>query len=108
MVKCVPQPKMFEALGDRTRFTMVEMLLEREHTVSELAEPFSISLPAALKHLRLLEAAGLTISKKQGRERVCSLNPVPFDELRDWASMVRAAWNRRLDSLERYLTETAE
>jgi len=108
MVKCPARAEVFDALGDPTRLAMVEMLIERERCVSELAEPFSISLPATLKHLKILEGAGLASSKKVGRERMCALNPIPFDELRDWASMVRAAWNRRLDALERYLAENPE
>jgi DNA-binding transcriptional ArsR family regulator len=106
MVKYPARARVFEALGDPTRLAMVEMLLQKERPVSELAEPFAISLPATLKHLRVLEDAGLASSKKVGRTRMCSLNPVPFDELRDWASMVRAAWNRRLDFLEQLLAET--
>ena len=108
MVNHPANAKVFEALSDPTRLAMVEMLIQRERPVSELAKPFSISLPATLKHLKVLEKAGLASSKKIGRERVCTLNPIPFDELRDWASMVRAAWNRRLDSLEMYLAENPE
>ena len=105
VVKYSGRSRLFEALGDPTRFAMVEMLMERECRVSELAQPFDISLPATLKHLKVLEDAGIASSTKVGRERICTLNPVPFDELRDWASMVRAAWNRRLDNLVMYLAE---
>jgi DNA-binding transcriptional ArsR family regulator len=100
------QAQVFEALGDPTRLAIVEMLIQGERPVSQLAQPFAISLPATLKHLKVLENAGLATSRKVGRERVCTLNPIPFDELRDWASMVRAAWNQRLDNLEKYLAET--
>lgn len=101
----LPSPKVFEALGDATRLTMVQMLLERDRPITELAVPFQISLTATLKHVRVLERAGLATSKKVGRERVCRLNAAPLKEVSDWADQVRAMWNARLDSLERYLAK---
>ena len=76
---------------------MVQMLLDRDQPVTELAGPFQISLTATLKHVRVLERAGLATTEKVGRERVCRLNPAPFDEVADWANQVRAMWNARLD-----------
>lgn len=73
--------------------------------MTELAEPFQISLTATLKHVRILERAGLATSEKIGRERVCRLNPAPLDDMADWANQIRAMWNARLDSLERFLAK---
>lgn len=81
------------------------MLLEKDRPVTELAEPFQISLTATLKHVRILERAGLATSEKIGRERVCRLNPAPLDDMADWANQIRAMWNARLDSLERFLAK---
>jgi DNA-binding transcriptional ArsR family regulator len=94
----------FGALADPTRRAMVERLTEGEATASELAEPFDASLPAILKHLRVLEEAGLLRTNKEGRIRRCRLVPDPLGDAISWMAHYGAFWEERLDSLEALLT----
>jgi DNA-binding transcriptional ArsR family regulator len=76
-----------------------------EASISSLAEPHRMSLPAVMKHVRVLEKAGLVSQKKIGRTRFCQLAPQPLREAEDWIAQYRAFWENALDSLERYLVE---
>ncbi|HXE75713.1 MAG TPA: metalloregulator ArsR/SmtB family transcription factor [Candidatus Xenobia bacterium] len=92
----------FSALADPTRRAILARLAARERTVSELAEPFRVSLPAVLKHLRVLERAGLLAQKKEGRVRRCRLEGRPLEQAEQWIDRYRCLWEnryRRLDSL---------
>lgn len=96
--------KVFEALSDPNRLAIVESLLDGEKALSQLANPSHISLTATLKHLKILEEAGLAISEKRGRVRFCRFNPAPLQEMSEWANSVTHLWSKRLDSLDRFLT----
>ena len=87
------------ALSDPTRRAMVARLREGEASVSELAEPLTMSLPAVLKHVRVLEGAGLLRHRKEGRTRICTLDPGPLTEVDDWLAPYREFWEPRLDAL---------
>ena len=87
------------ALSDPTRRAMVARLREGEASVSELAEPLTMSLPAVLKHVRVLESAGLVRHRKEGRTRVCTLDPRPLAAVEDWLAPYRDFWEPRLDAL---------
>jgi DNA-binding transcriptional ArsR family regulator len=96
----------FGAVADPTRRAIVERLTEGEATLSELAEPFDFSLPAILKHVRVLEEAGLLTTHKEGRIRRCRLvpGPQPLGDAISWMANYGAFWEERLDSLEALLT----
>ena len=89
----------FMALADPTRRAIVTRLSRGERSVSELAEPFDVSLPAVTKHLRMLERAGLLEHHKVGRVRWCRLVPEAMREADEWIAHYRVFWDRRLDSL---------
>ena len=89
----------FAALGDPTRRAMVERLARGNATVSELAAPFTMSLAAASKHLRVLAEAGLVQRRKQGRTITCTLRPAAVRDAAAWLERTRARWERRLDRL---------
>jgi DNA-binding transcriptional ArsR family regulator len=93
----------FHALGDPTRRRMLRDLADGERTVSQLAEPFAISLAAASKHIKALEAAGLIRRRVQGRTHRCRLEPGPLASARDWLSFYERFWTSRLDALEQLL-----
>lgn len=93
----------FAALADPTRRWMIERLLQGEATVSELAEPFDMSMPAVLKHVNKLVDAGLVTREKHGRTVTCALNPDPMDEAQAWLQRHLDFWNTRLDALDAYL-----
>jgi DNA-binding transcriptional ArsR family regulator len=100
--------RMFHALADATRRGMLERLDVGPATVSELAQPFAISLPAVVQHLQVLEAAGLVSTRKVGRVRTCQLEPAALRDVERWVEARRTAWERRLDRLGAYLAETAK
>ncbi|MCI0686913.1 MAG: metalloregulator ArsR/SmtB family transcription factor, partial [Sporichthyaceae bacterium] len=95
----------FAALADPVRRAVLERLRNGEATVSELAHPHPISLPAFLKHVGVLRRAGLVSDRKVGRERRCRLAAQPLEAAGNWITQYRRFWGRQLDSLERYLTE---
>jgi DNA-binding transcriptional ArsR family regulator len=105
MVKCSPEllNETFGALADPTRRRMMEMLAEQECRVTELAEPFAMSLPAVSKHLRVLENAGLLKRRRLGREHRLKLNPAPIHEAMRWIGQYRKFWEDSLDNLAAYL-----
>ena len=95
----------FQALADPTRRRMVVQLSQGPASVSELARPLPISLPAVLQHLQLLEASGLIRSEKKGRVRTCRIEPKALSRAESWIAEQRALWEGRLDRLETYLAE---
>ena len=98
----------FHALGDATRRRMLGQLAIGERTVGQLAEPFSISLAAASKHIKALENAGLIHREVRGRTHHCRLAPGPLASAHQWLSFYERFWVERLDVLEHLLrTEDA-
>jgi DNA-binding transcriptional ArsR family regulator len=93
----------FHALADPTRRQMLRSLAARERTISELAEPFAMSLAAASKHVRTLEAAGLVRRTVQGRTHFCRLDPKPLAGAHEWLRFYERFWGERLDALEALL-----
>src|SRR5215813_2780146 len=98
----------FAALADPTRRSIVRRLADGEATVLELAEPFSISLPAISRHLKVLEQAGLISRGRDGQRRPCRLRPEPLGEIAAWAEHTRATWESRLDRLDAHLQRAAK
>lgn len=95
--------RVFHALTDPTRRHMLRALAARERTVSELAEPFHMSLAAASKHVKTLERAGLVRRTVQGRTHFCRLDPRPLAGAAEWLDYYRRFWSERLDTLEELL-----
>lgn len=94
-----PLDKVFMALADHTRRQIVAKLAEQELTVSELAQPFNMSLAAVSKHIKVLEQAGLVRRRVVGRVHYCSLVPEALAGALDWISVYRYFWTKRLDML---------
>jgi DNA-binding transcriptional ArsR family regulator len=99
--------RVFQALADPGRRSMVERLSTGPASVSELAQPLAMSLAAVLQHVQVLEASGLVSSQKVGRTRTCSINPAALSSAEHWISQRRALTERRLDRLGEYLKQTA-
>lgn len=95
----------FQALADPTRRGMVARLSRGPASVSELAQPLTISLPAVLQHLQMLEASGLVRSEKKGRVRTCRIEPKALRTAEGWMAEQRALWEGRLDRLEAFLAD---
>jgi len=95
----------FHALGDPTRRGMLRALSAGERTVSELAQPFAMSLAAASKHIKVLEQAGLIRREIQGRTHMCRLDPGPLASAHQWLGFYERFWTGRLDLLEQLLRE---
>lgn len=100
--------RMFHALADRSRRTMVERLSERPASVSELARPLAMSLPSVVQHLQVLEASGLIRSEKVGRVRTCHIEPAALGSAERWIVDRRRGWERRFDRLGDLLAEPDE
>ncbi len=100
-----PLDSVFHALGDATRRKMLSALSGGERTVSELAEPFAMSLAAASKHIKALESAGLIRREVQGRTHICRLEPGPLASAHQWLSFYEQFWTSRLNVLDRLLRE---
>ena len=98
----------FHALSDATRRRMLRELAVGERTVSQLAEPFTISLAAASKHIKVLESAGLIRREVRGRAHLCRLDPGPLETVHEWLSFYERFWTARLDILDRLLREEDE
>src|SRR5579862_9367625 len=103
-----PLDLMFQALADPTRRGMIERLARGPASVSELARPLPISLPAVVQHLHVLEASGLVRSHKQGRVRTCRIDPVALGGAEQWIAERRATWEQRLDRLGEYLAKNPQ
>ena len=95
---------LLHALGDPTRRQIVERLGRGPASVTALAEPFPMSLPAIVQHLQVLERSGLVASSKVGRVRTCRLEPERLAIVEDWIVDRRRTWERRLDRLGEVLT----
>ena len=95
--------RLFHALADPARRGMVERLSRGPAPVSELARPLPMSLPAAMQHLGVLEAAGLVRSQKAGRVRTCAIEPRALSQAEQWINAQRVEWEHRLDQLGAYL-----
>jgi DNA-binding transcriptional ArsR family regulator len=93
----------FRALSDPTRRGMLERLARGQASVSELAEPYGMSLPAIVQHLALLEASGLVRSEKLGRVRMCRIEPAALSHAERWFDQRRQEWTQRLDRLGDHL-----
>ena len=93
----------FQALADPTRRRIVERLTREPVSVSELARPLKMSLPAVMQHLAVLETSGLVRSAKSGRVRTCRINPEALSLAEQWINARRSEWERRLDQLGDYL-----
>ena len=95
----------FAALADPTRRAIIERLSRVEARVTEVAEPFPISLNAVSKHIRVLEASGVVKRQRKGRDHILSINTRSLDEIEEWIEQTRRYWERRLDAMERLLRE---
>ena len=100
--------RVFTALGDPSRRRMVERLSRGPASVSELAGPLAMSLPAVMQHLQVLEQAGLVNSQKVGRVRTCTIDSGALSMAEQWINDRRIGWERRLDRLGQFLAETAD
>ncbi|MGB7464007.1 MAG: metalloregulator ArsR/SmtB family transcription factor [Candidatus Acidiferrum sp.] len=106
MVKYSPAlDSTFGALADPTRRAILATLMLGQASITELAKPHRMSLPAVMKHVRVLEEAGLVSQKKIGRTRRCQLAAQPLKEAEQWLSQYRAFWEGTFDSLARYLSQ---
>ncbi|HET7200463.1 MAG TPA: metalloregulator ArsR/SmtB family transcription factor [Burkholderiales bacterium] len=110
MVKYSEEPldAVFAALADPTRRQVVKLLASGSRPVTELARPFSMSLPGFMKHLLILEDAGLIKREKAGRVVSCTLTAEPMKKASDWLDHTREFWERRLDALARFLYHQEE
>ena len=100
-----PLTSTFSALADPTRRAILARLASGEASVTELAAPFEISLPAISKHLKVLERAGLVTRGRDAQWRPCRLEPRPLKNAADWLEHYRVFWEQSLDRLEGYLSE---
>ena len=95
----------FAALADPTRRAILARLASGEAAVTELAEPFDMSLPAVSKHLKVLERAGLIARSRDAQWRPCHLEPAPLKEAADWIGHYKKFWEESFDRLDEYLRE---
>jgi DNA-binding transcriptional ArsR family regulator len=95
----------FAALADPTRRAILARLASGEVSVTELAEPFAMSLPAVSKHLKVLERAGLITRGREAQWRPCRIQPAPLADVAKWVEHYRQIWELRFDRLEEYLRE---
>lgn len=100
--------RVFAALSDPTRRTMVARLARGPASVSELAKPFRMSLPSIVQHLKVLEESGLVKSAKAGRIRTCRIEPKRLDAAQSWLGRQRALWDARFDRLDAVLMEDSK
>jgi DNA-binding transcriptional ArsR family regulator len=96
---------LFKALGDRTRRALLARLAEKPQMVTQLAEPFAMSLPAVSRHIRVLEHAGLVIRAIDGRVHQCTLDAAPLEKADAWLHRYRRFWTGQLDALARYVED---
>jgi DNA-binding transcriptional ArsR family regulator len=98
---------LFQALADPSRRAMVDRLIRGPASVSELARPLAMSLPAVVQHLHVLEASGLVRSEKLGRVRTCAVEPAALRAAERWIAERRTAWEESLDRLGEYLAASS-
>lgn len=97
--------RLFHALSDRTRRALLSRLAQGPGTITELAEPFEMSLPAVSKHIRVLEQGGLVTRAVDGRVHRCSLSPDGLRDAEHWLAHYREFWESSLDALARYVED---
>lgn len=95
------------ALADATRREILRRLSRGDARVTDVAEPFAISLNSVSKHIVMLERAGLVHRRREGREHILSLDPAPIERAAQWMQSQRALWTARLDALDEALREPA-
>lgn len=100
-----PLSATFQALADPTRRAILARLATGACSVTELAEPFDMSMPAVSKHLRVLERAGLVSRSRDAQRRPCRIEPDALKQAWEWAGGFQAMWQQRLDNLESYMTQ---
>ena len=100
-----PLSATFAALADPTRRAILARLASGECSVTELAEPFDMSMPAVSKHLRVLERAGLIARRRDAQWRPCRIEARPLKDVADWTERYRHIWEERLDRLDDYLQQ---
>ncbi len=93
------------ALADPTRRAILARLSQGEANVTELAEPFALSLPGVSKHLKVLQRAGLITQGRKAQWRPCRIEAGPLRDVSDWVEQYRAIWEQRFDRLDEYLRE---
>jgi DNA-binding transcriptional ArsR family regulator len=98
--------RVFQALSDPTRRAIVERLTRGPASVSELAKPLDMTLPAVVQHLAVLQESGVVASEKHGRVRTCRIEPAALRAAERWIIDRRAAWEKNLDRLEDFLRRT--
>ena len=98
----------FSALSDPTRRAVVQALGKGPATVSQLASPFAMALPSFTQHLGVLERAGLIVSRREGRTRICSLNPRALGDAEAWLAENRREWEARMDRFEAHLAKAGK
>jgi DNA-binding transcriptional ArsR family regulator len=98
----------FGALADPTRRAILASLMLGQASITELAKPHRMSLPAVMKHIRVLEGAGLVSQEKTGRTRQCRLAAEPLKNAEEWISQYRKFWEGAFDSLQRFLSQPEE
>jgi DNA-binding transcriptional ArsR family regulator len=100
-----PLSQTFAALADPTRRAILARLALGEATVTELAQPFDMSLPGVSKHLKVLQNAGLVVQGRNAQWRPCRLEPTPLQDVSSWVEQYRRLWEARLDRLDLYLRD---
>lgn len=95
----------FAALANSTRRAILARLSEGAATVTELAEPFDMALPAVSKHIKVLERAGLVQRAQRAQYRPCALDAAPIAEVSTWAEQYRSVWETRFDRMDEYLSQ---
>ena len=108
MVRAAIADKIFHALSDSTRRNVLERLSQGPATVSELAQPFNMTLPSVVQHLAVLEKSRLVKSRKKGRVRTFEIAPQRLRIAEDWLCQQRQAWESRLERLDEYLKKLHE
>ena len=103
-----PLSATFAALADPTRRAILARLVLGECSVTELAEPFDMSMPAISKHLRVLERAGLIARRRDAQKRPCRIEAAPLKDVSEWTERYRHIWEQRLDRLDVYLQQLEE
>jgi DNA-binding transcriptional ArsR family regulator len=96
-------PATLDVLAEPTRRRILDLLLERPHTVGDLVDAVGLSQPGTSKHLRVLREAGLVAARKDAQRRIYELRPEPLADLDAWLAPYRRRWTERLDALERHL-----
>jgi len=103
-----PLTATFAALADPTRRAILARLASGQASVTDLAQPFDMSLPAVSKHLKVLERAGLIARERKAQWRPCRIEAAPLQDVSDWVEEYREIWEQRLDRLGEYLRELQE